>query len=241
MTAAAVVTPPTVPSFRPWPTAFDPIGTGLSYVSGIVSNFINAALSPFSAGAPAPPADFLPLTVLAWIRREFFNESPTINYNPVQNTQSRNVDGDVMVKGNVGAVDPDGDPLTYTVIGRPLNGGTVEIDNDGNFTYRPTNAMAAVGGTDQFTVVVNDEAAGLHVHGPLGLLKFVPIVGNFIDPGGGDAVAKTLSVDVTPVAGVDLSFPNDFHWGVAHAGFQAEGGPGAAVDVNPTGTSGPTI
>ena len=45
--------------------------------------------------------------------------------------------------------------------------------------------MAAVGGTDQFTVVVSDEAAGLHVHGPLGLLKFVPILGNFLNPGGG--------------------------------------------------------
>jgi beta-galactosidase len=51
--------------------------------------------------------------------------------------------------------------------------------------------MAAVGGTDRFTVVVNDEAAGLHVHGLLGLLKFVPIVGNFIDPGGGSP--KTAS------------------------------------------------
>ena len=35
-----------------------------------------------------------------------------------------NHDGDVVVTGNVGAVDPDGDPLTYTVIGRPHNGGT---------------------------------------------------------------------------------------------------------------------
>jgi beta-glucosidase/6-phospho-beta-glucosidase/beta-galactosidase len=94
------------------------------------------------------------------------------------------------------------------------------------------NAMAAVGGTDQFTVVVSDEAAGLHVHGPLGLLKFVPILGNFLNPGGGDAVAQTITVSVTPVAGVDLSFPTDFHWGVAHAGFQAEGGPGSPVDPN---------
>src|SRR6185437_2294124 len=44
------------------------------------------------------------------------------------------------------------------------------------------NAMAAVGGTDQFTVVVSDEAAVLHVHGPLGLLKFAPILGNFVNP-----------------------------------------------------------
>jgi beta-glucosidase/6-phospho-beta-glucosidase/beta-galactosidase len=137
-----------------------------------------------------------------------------------------------LITGNIGAVDPDGDPLTYTVIGRPHNGGTLEVDEDGNFTYRPMNAMAAVGGVDQFTVVVSDEAAGLHVHGPLGLLKFVPILGNFINPGAGDAVAQTITVNVDPVAGVDLSFPSTFHWGVAHAGFQAEGGPGSPVDPN---------
>jgi beta-galactosidase len=137
-----------------------------------------------------------------------------------------------LITGNIGATDPDGDPLTYTVIGRPLNSGTVEVDEDGNFTYRPMNAMAAVGGTDQFTVVVSDEAAVLHVHGPLGLLKFAPILGNFVNPGGGDAVAQTITVNVVPVAGVDLSFPDDFHWSVAHAGFQAEGGPGSPVDPN---------
>jgi hypothetical protein len=31
-----------------------------------------------------------------------------------------------LVTGNIGAVDPDGDPLTYTVIGTPHNGGTLE-------------------------------------------------------------------------------------------------------------------
>ena len=69
------------------------------------------------------------------------------------------------------------------------------------------NAMAAVGGVDTFIVVVSDEAAGVHVHGPLGLLQFVPILGNFLNPGGGHRVAQTITVNVTPVAGVDLSLP----------------------------------
>jgi beta-galactosidase len=60
----------------------------------------------------------------------------------------------------------------------------------------------------------------------------VPILGNFLNPGGGHRVAKTITVTVTPVAGVDLSFPDDFRWGVAHSGFQAEGGPGSPVDPN---------
>ncbi|MBI5737921.1 MAG: family 1 glycosylhydrolase, partial [Mycolicibacterium neoaurum] len=137
------------------------------------------------------------------------------------------------VLGNVGASDPDGDPLRYTVVGRPINGGTVQIDQTtGDFIYRPTNAMAATGGTDSFTVVVDDQRAGVHWHGPLGFLQHVPILGNLLRPGGWHGVARTITVEVDPVEGVDLSFPDDFHWGVAHAGFQAEGGPGSPIDPN---------
>ncbi len=219
------LTTPTLPSLRPWPTAFDP-GTLVTYVGGLVSSVVSAVLSPFAAGLPSAPADPpTAWTLLAWVRRELFNGSPKIT--PVLNPQANG-----LITGNIGAVDPDGDQLTYTVIGKPHNGGTLEVDDEGNFIYRPMNAMAAVGGTDQFTVVVSDEAAGLHVHGPLGLLKFVPILGQFLNPGSGDAVAQTITVNVDPVAGVDLSFPSTFRWGVAHAGFQAEGGPGSPVDPN---------
>jgi beta-galactosidase len=228
---STTVAPPVVPSLRLWPTAFDPT-TAVTYVAGIVSSLVTAVLSPFAAGVPALPADPPTLwTLLAWVRREFFNSSPTIAYNPGENSQSL-VDGDVLITGNVGAADADDDQLTYTVIGRPLNGGVVTVDDEGNFTYRPMNAMAAVGGTDSFVVVVGDEAAGLHVHGPLGLLQFVPIVGNFLKPGSGHRVAQTITVDVARVDGVDLSLPDDFRWGVAHSGFQAEGGPGSPVDPN---------
>lgn len=224
LSTAAIATP-NVASLRPWPTAYDP-ATVVTYVGGLVSSVVKAVLDPFAAGAPAGPAQPPTVwTLLAWVRRELFNGTPTIH--PVLNPQSNG-----LVTGNLGAVDPDGDPLTYTVVGTPHNGGTVEVDQNGNFTYRPMNAMLAVGGTDQFTVVVSDESAGLHVHGPLGLAKFVPILGSFLNPGGGDAVAQTVIVNIDPQAGVDLSFPASFHWGVAHAGFQAEGGPGSPVDPN---------
>ncbi len=227
----AAATPVAVPSLRPWPTAFDPV-TVVTYLTGIVSSLVNAVLSPFAAGLPALPVDPSAWSLLAWVRRELFNESPTLTYNPVQNTQSLDDDGDVVVTGRVVVSDQDQEPHTFTVIGRPHNGGTVEIDEDGNFTYRPMNAMAAVGGTDSFTVVASDEAAGFHLHGPLGLLQFVPILGSLLNPSAGHRVAKTITVDVTAVDGVDLSFPDDFDWGVAHAGFQAEGGPGSPVDPN---------
>ncbi|WP_237569420.1 family 1 glycosylhydrolase [Mycolicibacterium lacusdiani] len=230
-TALAVTPPPAVPSLRPWPTAFDPISV-VTYVTGVVSSLVSAVLSPFAAGMPALPADPSPWALLAWVRRELFNQTPTITYNASQNTQSLNVDGDVVVTGHLGIGDGDGDAHTIDVVGRPLNGGVVSVAADGTFTYRPTNAMAAVGGVDRFTVVVDDAAAGLHVHGPLGLLQFVPILGNFLNPGAGHRVAKTITVTVSPVDGIDLSFPDGFHWGVAHAGFQAEGGPGSPVDPN---------
>ena len=228
--AAAQRSPqPTVPSLRPWPTAFDPV-TVVTYVTGLVSSVVSAVLSPFAAGAPALPSDPTPWALLAWVRRELFNESPKVTARP--QAQSLNADGDVVVRGNVGATDADGDATTYTVVGRPRNGGTVTVDANGDFTYRPMNAMAAVGGTDRFTVVVSDEAAGFHLHGPLGLLQFVPILGSFVKPSAGHRVAKTITVTVTPVDGVDLSLPPGFRWGVAHAGFQAEGGPGSPVDPN---------
>ncbi len=204
-------------------------------MSDYVSTFVKAILSPFASAGdiPAPAGPPTLWTLLAWVRREFFNEEPTVDYNPVQNTQSQTVDGDVLITGNIRAVDPDGDPLPYRVVGSPLNGGAVVgIDEEGNFTYRATNAMAAVGGTDQFTVVVSDAAAGLHLHGLLGLIQFVPIIGSLVAPGDAHAVARTITVTVSPVDGVDLSFPDNFHWGVATAGFQSEMGTGTPLDVN---------
>ena len=226
---APAVSDPEVPSWRPWPTAFD-LRTGLTYVKDLITSVVDAVFRPFTAGAPAPSADPAAWGLLAWVRREFFNSTPSPVANPLPHTQSLTVDGEVVVTGNVGVEDADGDELTYTVIGRPLNGGMVTVASDGGFVYRPMNAMAALGGTDTFTVLVSDEHAGLHVHGLFGLLKFVPIVGELLYPGGGDRIERTITVPVEPVAGIDLAFPDEFHWGVAHSGFQAEGGPGSPVD-----------
>ena len=223
------IAPPEVPTWRPWPTAFD-LRSAVTYVVDLATSFLDALFHPFAAGAPTPPADPSAWGLLAWVRRELFNDKPTEVPNPLPYTQSL-VEGGVRITGNVGVADRDGDELTYTVIGRPHSGGTVVVDADGNFTYRPMNAMAAVGGTDTFTVAVSDEHAGLHVHGLLGWLQFVPIIGSFLNPGGGHGIVRTITVTVAPVDGIDLSLPDDFRWGVAHSGFQAEGGPGVSADT----------
>ena len=201
----------------------------IRYAVNVVRSLVGAVFAPFAAGAPAgpvgPPSAW---ALLAWVRRELFNAGPRIE-DVGETTQTSTG----LVLGNAGISDPDGDPLKFTVVGRPRNGGTVQIDETtGDFIYRPTNAMAAVGGTDTFTVVADDQRAGVHWHGPLGILAHIPIIGQLLRPGGGHAVARTITVTVDPVEGVDLSFPDDFYWGVAHAGFQAEGGPGSPVDPN---------
>jgi len=108
----AAVTTAVTPPHRLWPTAFAP-STAVTYVRGLVSSLVSAARDPFAAGAPAPPAQPPTVwTLLAWVRRELFNGSPRID--PVINPQTNG-----LITGNIGATDPDGDPLTYTVIGGP--------------------------------------------------------------------------------------------------------------------------
>jgi beta-glucosidase/6-phospho-beta-glucosidase/beta-galactosidase len=229
-------------------------------VAGIVTSLAQVLLNPFAAagGLPALPDSPAPWTLLAWVRREFLNQSPTVAYTPGNNEQTSG-----LVFGEVGGEDADGDALTYTLVGSPVNGGRVVLNPaTGTFVYRPTNAMAEIGGTDRFTVVVSDEASGLHLHGPAGLLQFapvvapvlavlqalpvigppvstvvsvlstLPIIGDLITPFGKHAVVATIEVAVTATPGQDLSFGPDFHWGVATGSFQSEMGGGAPNAVN---------
>jgi beta-glucosidase/6-phospho-beta-glucosidase/beta-galactosidase len=231
-----------------------------SYVAGIVTSLAQVLLNPFAAagGLPALPDSPTPWALLAWVRREGLNQSPTVTYTPGNNEQTSG-----LVFGEVGGADPDGDALTYSLVGSPVNGGRVVLNPEtGTFVYRPTNAMAEVGGTDRFTVVVSDEASGLHLHGPAGLLQFapisapvlavlqalpviggpvsaivsvlskLPIVGDLIAPFGEHAVVATIEVTVAATPGQDLSFGPDFHWGVATGSFQSEMGGDAPNAVN---------
>jgi YVTN family beta-propeller protein len=135
---------------------------------GVVSVLLGwLGLGPSMSTAPATPAaqPFL-WGLLAWARREiqrtFFNQTPTINYNPVETTHI--VDGRVVtaLTGDLGAVDADGDPMTFTVTDAPEKGSVV-VNPDGTFTYTPSREFAAVGGTDVFVVKAAD--VGFHLHG----------------------------------------------------------------------------
>ncbi|WP_243558036.1 tandem-95 repeat protein [Priestia megaterium] len=57
------------------------------------------------------------------------------------------------VTGSIAAIDPQGEALTYTLLGGPVNGILI-LNPDGTFTYTPNPGFV---GTDSFTVSVQNE------------------------------------------------------------------------------------
>ncbi|GAY13466.1 Ig-like domain-containing protein [Mycobacterium sp. shizuoka-1] len=86
------------------------------------------------------------------VRRTFFNKAPTVH--PVQLTGQH----DGVITGTVGAVDPEGDRITYA-LGAPPVDGKVVIGSDGTFTYTPGPLFT---GADAFTVKATD--TGPHIN-----------------------------------------------------------------------------
>ena len=196
----------------------------------------SAAASHQRTSTPVAASTALDLLAAAGreLQRTFRNQYPTTN--PTITTQT----ADGVVTGNLGAVDPEGDRLVYTVVGKPSL-GRVSIDQaTGDFTYTPVVDVASYGGTDAFTVSVSDET-GVHIHGlqglldaPIRLLRAIPFVGSllsdYLPSTNTTATVKlTFAGDGTVAA---LTFPDGFHWGVSTAGFQSEMGAGAPLDVN---------
>jgi hypothetical protein len=150
---SALVTPSVVPAA---PTA--PIVAPVVGVIGFLNNVVSTLLSPFLAPAPATPEPFTPVVwaVLGWVRRNLFNQSPTINYDPTTTVQTGQT-----VTGNIGATDPEGDPLTYTVTQAPTN-GTLTIDQTtGKYSYTPNDIDYSGTQTDSFTVSATDGKTNL--------------------------------------------------------------------------------
>ncbi|BBX10273.1 Ig-like domain-containing protein [Mycolicibacterium aichiense] len=115
---------------------------------------VAAGLTPVGLPAPMPPqrtaVDWAPLT---WIRRTFFNRPPTVHYRASLNSQDMS---NGVITGTIGAIDPDGDRLTYQVLADPKYGSVVIDPLTGKFTFTPTALFAEFGGADAFTVKVTD-------------------------------------------------------------------------------------
>ena len=77
-----------------------------------------------------------------------------------------------IIRGNVNAIDGDGDPLSYTLVNSSnpadasanssytSNGGIVNVGSDGSFTYIPKN-NGLLAYSDSFTVTVSDGYGGV--------------------------------------------------------------------------------
>ncbi|MFB1298298.1 hypothetical protein ACAG24_022545 [Mycobacterium sp. pW049] len=128
-------------------------------VASFFNNIVTTLLDPFLAPAPDTSEPFTPLVwgVLGWVRRNVFNEAPTVNGSPTTLTLGPTVTG-------VLATDPESDRLTYRVNNAIQKGsewhtdtGVVVINETANtFTFTPYEADPTVEQQHSFTVTVSD-------------------------------------------------------------------------------------
>lgn len=154
MAVAATAATATIPATAAIPAAVTTQvvspATGLAgFLNSVVTNLLNPFVKPAPNTAdPLTPAVW---AVLAWVRRNVFNQAPTIAYNPTTTVQTGQT-----VTGNLGASDAEGDALTYKVTQGPKY-GTLTIDQaTGNFTYTPNDINYTAVQTDSFSVSVTD-------------------------------------------------------------------------------------
>jgi hypothetical protein len=100
---------------------------------------------------PASPARDLISGALLLVRRTLFNQLPTAVPRKYLETSTG------QYVGTVGAVDPEGDALIYSLAETPQY-GTVQITANGIYSYTPGANFA---GTDKFTVAVTDPGFNL--------------------------------------------------------------------------------
>jgi hypothetical protein len=170
-TASSALTAPVAAAATALVAPTTPAAAPVTGVVGFLNQVVTNLLNPFLAPAPNTPEPVTPVVwaVLGWVRRNLFNQAPTINYQPCQTSCQTGQ----TVTGNIGATDAEGDPITYTVTdatpvtGSPstwktAKGGIVTIDqSNGNFTYTPADIDYKNVQTDSFTVTASDGKTNL--------------------------------------------------------------------------------
>lgn len=146
-TAEVTAAPVAKPSDRVVSPA--PVADG---AAGVLTGIVTGILNPFLGSDPSNPEPVNPASwaVLAWVRRNLFNQAPVVS-SPTTTVQAGQT-----VTGNIGVSDAEGDELTYTVTEKPKY-GTVTIDQEtGEFTYTPDDIDYDAAQMDSFTVSVTD-------------------------------------------------------------------------------------
>jgi hypothetical protein len=202
-------------------TVADPAATEVVVQPGTPFSRLSASLQDAIGGtAPAEnPISVLFSGMFEFVRRTFFNSAPSVR--PLQYGQLPS--GQVI--GTVGAVDPDGDPLIYTVRQDPRY-GTVTVTADGTFTYTPAEGFAAVGGADRFDISVRQR--GFHI--------------NLLNPFASTTRTVSIGVDVQPSGGVGVTTQGYTVWNFSSLPVTFQGhreshpevsGPGVGTVIQP--------
>ena len=158
MTAFDAVAPP------PPPPAADPITALLTVPATFIATATNLVAAVFGSlitptpGTPAEPP--LLWAVLAFVRRQFVNDTPTVT----STVSAPDSLGNITI--SLTPTDEDGDQLVYSATDGAK--GTVALNPDGHsFTYTPKIGQT---GTDTLTITAND-ATNTHIHGLPGLVN----------------------------------------------------------------------
>ncbi|MCV7345359.1 Ig-like domain-containing protein [Mycolicibacterium rhodesiae] len=150
-------------------------------IANVVATSVAGYLQALANSNPTTPPSLWVLA--AYVRREigdtiestFFNGTPKAA--PIQLAQ-----GPSGVIGTLNVTDPNRDRLSYGLVAQPQH-GTVTLNADGTFLYKPNADFGATGGTDTFAVVVSDNTT-LHFHLAGGTGATVVPVSVTVAPGG---------------------------------------------------------
>jgi hypothetical protein len=189
---AAAAVPASIASL-PAPRARTAAGTDLLVqVNAAVTDWFNASAN-WLAGLPANPVTEFLEGALLLVRRSLFNQVPTTAPAQIKTL----VNG--QIEGTLGAVDPEGDTLSYVLTEIPQQ-GTVQLNPDGTYVYTPGPDYS---GADRFTVAVND--GGFNILNPSGSWRPAEAVGRVgddgVDPSG---LVITRALTIQNLTGSDL-------------------------------------
>jgi hypothetical protein len=168
MMAASSATTQTTPglptvTLPPYPTI---PGVSATKVAVAVVLVLGKALQAALSG-PIPNPIAIPIYMLLVAAYQRLTEI-ALNHVPVAGTPSTPLQLLGTVTGNIGtATDQDGDPLTYTVTTQPTKGTVALVGT--TYTYIPSVPTLRDGGTDSFTVTIDDlQGAADHPYAPNG-------------------------------------------------------------------------
>ncbi|CAN5458637.1 hypothetical protein BH09ACT8_BH09ACT8_02550 [soil metagenome] len=155
--AAAVPNTPADPPLDPITQLRLAVDTVIGQTAGILGYGSVSADNPIK---PLFPVRTMVEDALAAFRRATdtnpTNEVPTLDPKQLYEFVTGEVIGDLLPS------DPDGNPLTYQIAQGPAN-GTLVVNANGTYYYKPNNDFAEAGGTDTFVVVADDGHQGLTV------------------------------------------------------------------------------